>query len=58
MLKRKILCPVCGRRIMDSMENIHIESVSEELIGDINKWKPQIALKCWGCKKTIALKVC
>lgn len=55
MGKRKQLrCPICGRRLIDAMEDNKSELIAEKDMKP--NWKPDYFQKCTQCKNQIGIR--
>lgn len=54
MIIKQLKCPMCGRRLIDTVDSNQSELIEEAKIK--NGWIPDYLQKCWGCKKTIAIR--
>ncbi len=52
-MNKKVICPVCGARLMDEAEHIKSEV---RVIESNDDWKPDYIIKCWRSKDEIGIK--
>lgn len=56
VMKIPVICPACEKaRIADRDEDVKNIAVPSKDLGNYN-WKPDCYIKCWRCKREIALK--
>lgn len=57
-MKKKLLCPQCGGRLIDAESTIESETKAIDFRYDnsMGKWIPDYYLKCWKCKANIGIR--
>lgn len=57
-MKKQLLCPQCGRRLMDTETSVKSETRVMDSPKDaiLEKWIPDYYLKCWKCKARIGIR--
>jgi DNA-directed RNA polymerase subunit RPC12/RpoP len=53
-MKKQVICPRCGRRIVDTEDTFRTEA---KLLDPNIEWKPDLYIKCWKCSSKIGIKV-
>ena len=51
---KHIICPRCGRRLMDTENTAQTEV---KIIEPDIEWEPDLCIKCWKCSSKIGIKV-
>lgn len=54
MIMKQLKCPACGRRLIDTIDSNRSELIEKEKMQA--GWIPDYIQKCWGCKKSIAIR--
>ncbi|MDE6210168.1 MAG: hypothetical protein K2M73_10925 [Lachnospiraceae bacterium] len=57
-MKKKLLCPQCGGRLIDTEGTVKSETRAIDFRYDnsMGKWIPDYYLKCWKCKANIGIR--
>lgn len=57
-MKKQLLCPRCGRRLIDTESSVNSETKDMDYQRDaiLEKWTPDYYLKCWKCKARIGIR--
>lgn len=58
-MRKLVLCPQCGSRIMDSEENVSTQTKVVRTNGPeppTNRWPPDYYIKCWKCHSKVAFR--
>lgn len=51
---KHIICPRCGRRLMDTKETAQTEA---KILAPEIEWQPDLYIKCWKCSSKVEIKV-
>jgi DNA-directed RNA polymerase subunit RPC12/RpoP len=51
---KHIICPRCGRRLMDTEETAQTEA---KILAPEIEWQPDLYIKCWKCSSKVGIKV-
>ena len=52
-MNKKVICPVCGARLMDEAKHLKSEV---RVIESNDGWEPDYIIKCWRSKEEIGIK--
>lgn len=57
-MKKKILCPRCGRRLIDTESTVksEIKDMDSKCETLYDRWVPDYYVKCWKCKAHIGIR--
>ena len=57
-MKTHLLCPRCGRRLIDAESSVRSEmrDMESDREAFLKRWVPDFYMKCWNCKAQVGIR--